>query len=130
MTVTDDRTTNFQLKKPHPTNLLADDVVRLREALDIIDTALNARPSSSTVTTEITTAVNAAVAALVNSAPAALNTLDELAAALGDDANYAATVTTQLSTLSTNVATAQSTATAAQQTADAKASLGLAIALA
>jgi hypothetical protein len=38
------------------------------------------------------------VAALVASAPAALDTLDELAAALGDDANYAATITTALGT--------------------------------
>ena len=33
---------------------------------------------------------------LTTGAPAALNTLDELAAALGDDANYAATITTAL----------------------------------
>lgn len=39
---------------------------------------------------------DAAVAALINSAPGALDTLDELAAALGDDANFAATVTTAL----------------------------------
>jgi hypothetical protein len=42
--------------------------------------------------------VDAAVAALLNSAPGALDTLDELAAALGDDANFAATVTTALAT--------------------------------
>jgi hypothetical protein len=38
------------------------------------------------------------VAALVDSAPSALNTLNELAAALGDDANYASTITTALGT--------------------------------
>ncbi len=37
--------------------------------------------------------VSAALATLVDSAPATLNTLNELAAALGDDANYAATTT-------------------------------------
>lgn len=42
------------------------------------------------------TEVAAAVAALVASAPGALDTLDELAAALGDDANYAASVTAAL----------------------------------
>ena len=42
------------------------------------------------------TYVDTAVANLVNSAPEALNTLDELAAALGDDANFATTVTTQI----------------------------------
>lgn len=36
------------------------------------------------------------VAALVNSAPETLNTLDELAAALGDDANFATTISTQI----------------------------------
>lgn len=36
------------------------------------------------------------IAALVNSSPGALDTLDELAAALGDDANFASTVTAAL----------------------------------
>lgn len=38
------------------------------------------------------------VAAIVASAPAALDTLDELAAALGDDANFATTVATSIGT--------------------------------
>jgi hypothetical protein len=41
-------------------------------------------------------AIAAAIAALIASAPGALNTLDELAAAFGDDANFAATMTTAL----------------------------------
>lgn len=41
--------------------------------------------------------VNEQIANLVNSAPEKLNTLDELAAALGDDENFANTVTTELS---------------------------------
>ena len=40
--------------------------------------------------------VSAAITALTTGAPAALNTLDELAAALGDDANFAATITNSL----------------------------------
>lgn len=40
--------------------------------------------------------IDAAIAALVASAPGALDTLDELAAALGDDASFAATMTTAL----------------------------------
>ena len=43
-----------------------------------------------------TTFVAQAIAALVNSAPGALDTLQELAAALGNDANFAATVTNAL----------------------------------
>jgi hypothetical protein len=42
------------------------------------------------------TEVAAAVAALVDAAPGTLDTLNELAAALGDDPNFAATITTAL----------------------------------
>lgn len=41
-------------------------------------------------------ALDAAIAALLDSAPGALDTLNELAAALGDDPNFAATMTTAL----------------------------------
>ena len=41
--------------------------------------------------------VQGRISAIINSAPAALDTLNELAAALGNDANYAATVTNSLS---------------------------------
>ena len=42
--------------------------------------------------------VDSEVAGLVDSAPAALDTLNELAAALGDDANFSSTVTTSIAT--------------------------------
>jgi hypothetical protein len=42
--------------------------------------------------------VNTAVSDLVDSSPAALNTLNELAAALGDDANFSTTVTNSIAT--------------------------------
>ena len=42
--------------------------------------------------------VDSEVANVVDSAPAALNTLNELAAALGDDANFSTTVTTSIGT--------------------------------
>lgn len=45
---------------------------------------------------EVDALVAAAVAALVDSSPAALNTLNELAAALADDPNFATTMTTAL----------------------------------
>lgn len=43
-------------------------------------------------------AASAAVAAVIDSSPAALDTLNELAAALGDDANFSTTVTTSIGT--------------------------------
>ena len=45
---------------------------------------------------DLSSASAAAVAAIVDSAPATLDTLNELAAALGDDANFASTVATSL----------------------------------
>lgn len=46
--------------------------------------------------TKVNTAINAAVTALVNSSPAALDTLKELADALGGDPNFATTMTNAL----------------------------------
>jgi hypothetical protein len=77
---------------PYPANLLADDVQRLREALQAIDNDVVARPTS----TATQTLIDNAITALVNGSPAALNTLNELAAALGNDANFATTVTNAL----------------------------------
>lgn len=52
--------------------------------------------SSSKTDAEIDAAVAAAVATLIDTAPGALDTLNELAAALGDDPNFATTITTAL----------------------------------
>jgi hypothetical protein len=72
--------------------------------LGLVDnTADTSKPVSTAQATAIATAKAEAIAdatsqvnALITGAPAALNTLDELAAALGDDANFASTVTTSL----------------------------------
>lgn len=65
--------------------------------------ALTGVPTAPTATfgdnsTQISTTgfVQAAVAAVLDAAPGALDTLNELAAALGDDANFATTVTNSL----------------------------------
>jgi hypothetical protein len=50
----------------------------------------------STAKTEAIADATAQVTAVLDSAPAALNTLNELAAALGDDADFAGTITTSL----------------------------------
>ena len=63
-------------------------------------TPLAPTAATGTNTTQVATTgfVQQELSILTTGAPALLNTLDELAAALGDDANYAATVTTALST--------------------------------
>lgn len=67
-------------------------------ALTGTPTAPTATAGTNTTQVATTAFVGTAVANLVASAPAALNTLDELAAALGDDANFATTVTNNLAT--------------------------------
>jgi hypothetical protein len=70
---------------------------------NVDNTADASKPVSTAQASAIATAKSEAIAdatsqvnALLTGAPAALNTLDELAAALGDDANFASTVTTNL----------------------------------
>lgn len=64
---------------------------------------------SSAIATEVTdrnTAISTAISNLLDAAPAALDTLNELAAAINDDASYASTITTALATkLDTTTAT-------------------------
>ena len=57
------------------------------------------------VDAELQTIVDDAIADLIDSAPTALNTLNELAAALGDDPNFSATISNQIGTLQNDVAT-------------------------
>jgi hypothetical protein len=91
---TDTRTTSRSYALPYPSNLLAADVVRLREALQAIDDDMAARPTGTQITAEIQTAVNN----LIDGSSAALDTLQELANSLGDDADFATTVTNNLAT--------------------------------
>ena len=65
-------------------------------ALTGTPTAPTASPSTNTTQIASTAFVQAAIAALVDAAPGALDTLNELAAALGDDPNFAASVTNGL----------------------------------
>ena len=61
-----------------------------------LDTATTQSAANNSTKIATTAYVETAVAAVVDTAPAALNTLNELAAALGDDANFATTTATSL----------------------------------
>ena len=81
--------------------------------------------TAGTNTTQLATTafVKTAVDNLVSSAPGALDTLNELAAAIGDDANYAATITTALATKQATITDASLTiarTTGLQAALDAK----------
>ena len=80
---------------------IADDAVVTSHIADNV--GLGGSPTTTTQSasdnsTKIATTayVDAAFTALVDSSPAALNTLNELAAALGDDANFSTTVTNSI----------------------------------
>ena len=69
------------------------------------DIALGGNPTTTTQsagndTTRIATTafVKAAIDATIDSAPGALDTLNELAAAIGDDANFSTTITNSIAT--------------------------------
>lgn len=84
------------------TNLVAA-INELNTEIENIDlSALIDDSSTATTTTwsstKIGTAIDAAVTALVDGAPDLLNTLNELAAALGDDEDFATTITTSIGT--------------------------------
>ena len=61
-------------------------------------TAPTAAAGTNTTQLATTAFVTAAIAALADSAPGTLDTLNELAAALGDDANFSTTVTNSIAT--------------------------------
>jgi hypothetical protein len=65
-------------------------------ALTGTPTAPTATAGTNTTQVATTAFVQTAVSGLVDSAPATLDTLNELAAALGDDPNFATTVSTQI----------------------------------
>jgi len=112
-------TANRGYQKPDPANKLNVDVLRLMAALDAIDIDINALLTAAQTIAGVktfsaspiiptlaqtdnstkaasTAYVKAAIAALVASSPAQLDTINELAAALGNDANFAATMTAAL----------------------------------
>lgn len=65
-----------------------------------VPTAPTAATGTNTTQVATTAFVQTEVTALVDSAPSTLNTLNELAAALGDDANFSTTVTNSIATKS------------------------------
>lgn len=79
--------------------------------------------SSGTNTTQLATTafVQSAIGALIDSAPSVLDTLNELAAALGDDPNFASSITTSLS----GKLTASSNLSDLTSASDARTNLGL-----
>ncbi len=79
------------------------DVDANETASDAAEAALSGRLDVLEADPTTKTYVDTQVAGLVDSAPGVLNTLDELAAALGDDANFATTITNSIAAVQTDV---------------------------
>lgn len=90
-------TANYGFRKPETTDLVNVEL-DIADNMDAIDETLATKSDDGHTHADMATdaEVTAAVAALVDAAPASLDTLNELAAALADDANYASTITTAL----------------------------------
>ena len=70
----------------------------LSDALDALPTTAEAEGYASTAESNAKSYTDTALSNLVDSAPGALDTLNELAAALGNDPNFATTITNTLAT--------------------------------
>ena len=80
---------NFEIKN----GLTVAGTERITSAGVVTGTTATQSASDNTTKLASTAYVTTALAALADSAPSTLNTLNELAAALGDDANYSTTTT-------------------------------------
>ena len=80
------------------TRVLADNAVTDAKIADVTLTTATQSASDNTTKVATTAYVTTAIANLADSAPSTLNTLNELAAALGDDANFSTTVTNSIAT--------------------------------
>lgn len=84
---------------PQPIGLTASQLSLLNNALQPSDNvSLLTNDADYQSGADVSNTVNAAIANLINSAPLALDTLNELAAALGNDPNFATTITNSLAT--------------------------------
>jgi hypothetical protein len=100
------------------------------EAAAVATAAADATAKANAAEAAANTYTDSAVAGLVDSAPGTLDTLNELAAALGDDANFSTTVTNSIATKLapsdlTNFHSAVTTITSTQSATNASGTLGI-----
>ena len=97
------RTTDYTTSNSNTITLAA--AAAVNDIVEVV-TVTNLNSTNTYTQAEIDTIVNTQINNLIASAPSALNTLDELAAALGDDANFATTVTNSLANKKTEISSA------------------------
>lgn len=97
------RTTDYTTSNSNTITLAS--AAAVNDIVEVV-TVTNLNSTNTYTQAEIDTIVNTQISNLIASAPASLNTLDELALALGDDANFATTVTNALSNRKTEISSA------------------------
>ena len=97
------RTTDYTTSNSNTITLAA--AAAVNDIVEVV-TVTNLNSTNTYTQAEIDTIVTTQVNNLIDSAPSALNTLNELAAALGDDASFATTVTNSLATKKTEISSA------------------------
>jgi len=80
------------------TGLIANDAITDAKIANVALTGVTASSGDSSTSLATTAFVVGEINSLIDSAPGALNTLNELAAAMGDDANFSTTVTNSIAT--------------------------------
>lgn len=89
-----DTDANLKARANHTGTQAISTIVNLQTSLD--GKAASSHTHIASQVTDFATAVDARIQNIIAAAPAALDTLDEIAAALNDDPNFAATMTTAL----------------------------------
>ncbi len=97
------RTTDYTTSNSNTITLAS--AAAVNDIVEVV-TVTNLNSTNTYTQAEIDTIVNTQINNLIDSAPSALNTLNELAAALGDDASFATTVTNSLATKKTEISSA------------------------
>ena len=80
------------------TGLIANDAITDAKIANVALTGVTASSGDSSTSLATTAFVVTEINSLIDSAPGALNTLNELAASMGDDANFSTTVTNSIAT--------------------------------
>ena len=80
------------------TDLIANNAITDAKIANVAITGVTASSGDSSTALATTAFVAGEINSLIDSAPGALNTLNELAAAMGDDANFSTTVTNNIAT--------------------------------
>jgi len=91
---------NFVVTIENRVSAHEDDTTGVHGIVDVaeLETQTGAQSKSDAALLSATSYTDTSISNLVDSSPGTLNTLNELAAALGDDANFSTTLTTSLST--------------------------------